>query len=112
MANPEHLQILQQGVVAWNAWQEQNEVIRLDLTWGENWGCGQGIIQPYRPRKECTRLVDSIQMHPAMPAEPLQGVGGQTSRSPLGSPPSLWSPAGDAAGRCTVSRPKGTCGGA
>jgi uncharacterized protein YjbI with pentapeptide repeats len=31
MANPEHLQILQQGVQAWNAWRSQNEDIRLDL---------------------------------------------------------------------------------
>jgi TIR domain/Pentapeptide repeats (8 copies) len=32
MANPEHLQILKQGVEAWNAWREQNEDIRPDLT--------------------------------------------------------------------------------
>jgi uncharacterized protein YjbI with pentapeptide repeats len=31
MANPEHLQILQQGVKAWNAWQKQNEGVRADL---------------------------------------------------------------------------------
>src|SRR4051794_6794892 len=32
MANPEHLQILKQGVEAWNAWREQNEGIRPDLS--------------------------------------------------------------------------------
>jgi hypothetical protein len=31
MANPEHLQILEQDVEAWNAWREQNEVIRPNL---------------------------------------------------------------------------------
>jgi hypothetical protein len=31
MANPEHLQILQQGVEAWNAWRSQNEGIEPDL---------------------------------------------------------------------------------
>ena len=31
MANPEHLQILEQGVKVWNAWREQNEDISLDL---------------------------------------------------------------------------------
>jgi TIR domain/Pentapeptide repeats (8 copies) len=31
MANPEHLQILQQGVAAWNAWRDQNRDIRPDL---------------------------------------------------------------------------------
>jgi TIR domain/Pentapeptide repeats (8 copies) len=31
MANPEHLQILQQGVTVWNAWREQNGDIRPDL---------------------------------------------------------------------------------
>jgi hypothetical protein len=31
MANPEHLQILMQGVVAWNKWREQNEGIRPHL---------------------------------------------------------------------------------
>jgi len=32
MANPEHLQILEQGVKVWNAWREQNEDISLDLS--------------------------------------------------------------------------------
>ena len=32
MANPEHLQILEQGVEAWNAWREQNEGSRPDLS--------------------------------------------------------------------------------
>ena len=31
MANPEHLQILEQGVETWNAWREQNESIKPDL---------------------------------------------------------------------------------
>jgi hypothetical protein len=32
MANPEHLQILEQGVETWNAWREQNTGIRPDLS--------------------------------------------------------------------------------
>jgi TIR domain/Pentapeptide repeats (9 copies) len=32
MANPEHLQILQQGVKAWNAWREHNRDITPDLS--------------------------------------------------------------------------------
>jgi hypothetical protein len=32
MANPEHLQILQQGVEVWNAWRKQNKGIRPDLS--------------------------------------------------------------------------------
>jgi hypothetical protein len=32
MANPEHLQILKQGVEAWNQWREQHKDLRLDLT--------------------------------------------------------------------------------
>jgi len=32
MANPEHLQILMQGVEAWNQWRSQNEDIRPDLS--------------------------------------------------------------------------------
>ena len=31
MANPEHLQILQQGVEAWNQWRKQHEDIKPDL---------------------------------------------------------------------------------
>ena len=33
MANPEHLQILQQGVAAWNAWRIENNNITPDLTY-------------------------------------------------------------------------------
>ena len=32
MANPEHLQILQQGVEAWNAWRDQHRNIFPDLS--------------------------------------------------------------------------------
>ena len=32
MANPEHLQILKEGVEAWNAWRDQHRDIRPDLT--------------------------------------------------------------------------------
>src|SRR5215472_5045617 len=32
MANPEHLQILKQGVAVWNAWREQNKDIRPNLS--------------------------------------------------------------------------------
>ena len=32
MANPEHLQILKQGVAAWNAWRDQHRDITPDLT--------------------------------------------------------------------------------
>jgi hypothetical protein len=32
MANPEHLQILEQGVEAWNAWRAQNGSMRPDLS--------------------------------------------------------------------------------
>ena len=32
MANPEHLQILQQGFEAWYQWREQNEDIRPDFS--------------------------------------------------------------------------------
>jgi hypothetical protein len=35
MANPEHLQILEQGVEAWNEWREQNERIRPHLNGAE-----------------------------------------------------------------------------
>ena len=31
MANPEHLQLLQQGVAAWNAWRHDNRDITPDL---------------------------------------------------------------------------------
>jgi len=32
MANPKHVQILQQGVAAWNAWRDQNRNISPDLS--------------------------------------------------------------------------------
>ena len=32
MPNPEHLQILEQGVEAWNTWRKQNTDIRPDLS--------------------------------------------------------------------------------
>lgn len=31
MTNPQHLQLLKQGVTAWNQWREQNSDIRPDL---------------------------------------------------------------------------------
>ena len=37
MANPEHLQILQQGVEAWNQWRDRNRDIKPDLV-GANLG--------------------------------------------------------------------------
>jgi hypothetical protein len=45
MANPEHLQILQQGVEAWNAWRNQNSDVipnlaQADLT-------GPALIMTY-----------------------------------------------------------------
>jgi len=47
MANPEHLQILEQGVEAWNAWRRQNEGImpdlsRADLRWANRTGANLG----------------------------------------------------------------------
>jgi len=38
MANPEHLQMLEQGVEAWNAWREQHRDIRADLRGDRFWG--------------------------------------------------------------------------
>ncbi len=32
MANPEHLEILKQGVEAWNQWREQNPQTKPDLS--------------------------------------------------------------------------------
>jgi hypothetical protein len=32
MANPEHLQILQQGVEAWDQWRDQNPSVKPDGT--------------------------------------------------------------------------------
>jgi hypothetical protein len=32
MANPEHLEILKQGVEVWNRWQEENSEIRVART--------------------------------------------------------------------------------
>ncbi len=31
MANPEHLDLLKQGVSVWNAWREENEGVQVDL---------------------------------------------------------------------------------
>jgi uncharacterized protein YjbI with pentapeptide repeats len=33
MANPEHLDLLRQGVDVWNAWRSKEPSIRPDLTW-------------------------------------------------------------------------------
>ena len=35
MANPEHVEILKQGVDVWNKWREDNRGIRPDLIDGE-----------------------------------------------------------------------------
>ena len=35
MANPEHLELLNQGVEPWNAWREKNPKIRPDLSWAD-----------------------------------------------------------------------------
>ena len=32
MANPEHLEILKQGRIAWNMWREENPDVRVDLS--------------------------------------------------------------------------------
>lgn len=33
MANPEHLEILEQGVEVWNKWREDNQDIKPNLRW-------------------------------------------------------------------------------
>jgi hypothetical protein len=35
MGNPEHLEILKQGVRIWNKWREENPTLRPDLTGGD-----------------------------------------------------------------------------
>src|ERR1022692_1332510 len=35
MANPEHLEILMQGVEQWNRWREKHPVVRPDLSFAE-----------------------------------------------------------------------------
>lgn len=35
MANDEHWKIIRQGPKAWNAWKEQNPLIRADLKWAD-----------------------------------------------------------------------------
>ena len=40
MANPEHLDILKQGVEVWNKWREENDGIIVDLTGAKTNRCG------------------------------------------------------------------------
>lgn len=41
MANPEHLKILKQGVIAWNSWRQKNPDVKPDL-------CNLAIYQDYK----------------------------------------------------------------
>lgn len=59
MVDLEQLQILQQGVAAWNAWREQHEDIRPDLCRANlSRAISRGLIYPRRfPSKRRTALV-------------------------------------------------------
>jgi len=48
MANPEHLQILEQGVAVWNTWREQNRDIIPDISEAELGGARLGGANFFR----------------------------------------------------------------
>ena len=58
MANPEHRQILQQGVEAWNAWREQPKDVSPDLPFADLLGAdlhGTGLREADLTRTNLTR---------------------------------------------------------
>jgi hypothetical protein len=58
MANPEHLQVLQQSVEAWNAWRDQHTDPALDL--GEVDLTGAPSTGPTSNRCQCASLALAI----------------------------------------------------
>jgi uncharacterized protein YjbI with pentapeptide repeats len=47
MADPEHLEILKQGVYAWNKWREENRQILPDLSWIDLYGVNLNKPTPH-----------------------------------------------------------------
>ncbi len=52
MANPEHLNILKQGVKAWNTWREKNRSVFPDLT-----GADLTILRAKMPGKVAEQVL-------------------------------------------------------
>ena len=67
MANPEHLEILQQGIEAWNAWRDQNGDIRPDLS----------IASLFRINLAPTDIISQADL---FPADPIQTLGSRRFR--------------------------------
>ncbi len=60
MPNPEHMEIIKQGVAAWNKWREQHPDIRPDLRAAADfrgWECNTKKFD-----QELTRLIQALQV--------------------------------------------------